>query len=133
MLHAIPFTLEKPDTMDLIADISQAENAIAASARKPAFIYKHSPICGLSDIAIVEFERFRLGDPGRFDFHQVDVIGARPASQWIERLLGVRHESPQALMVWDSRCVWHGSHRAIKEDRLIAEADAFFKAASRRP
>lgn len=110
-----------------IADASQAEKAVAASALKPVIIYKHSPICGLSDIAIVEFERFRLGDPGRFDFYQVDVIGARSASQMLERLLGVRHESPQVLMVWDSRCVWHASHRAIKEARLLAEADAFFK------
>jgi bacillithiol system protein YtxJ len=113
--------------MDHIADVSQAVKAVAASALKPAVIYKHSPICGLSDTAIVEFERFRLGDPGRFDFHQVDVIGARPASQKLEQLLGVRHESPQVLIVWESRCVWHGSHRAIKEERLSAEADAFFK------
>ena len=113
--------------MDHIADVSQAVKAVAASALKPVIIYKHSPICGLSDIAIVEFERFRLGDTGRFDFHQVDVIGARPASRKLEQLLGVRHESPQVLMVWESRCVWHGSHRAIKEDRLLAEADAFFR------
>jgi monothiol bacilliredoxin len=113
--------------MDHIADVTQAEKAVAASALKPVIIYKHSPICGLSDIAIVEFERFRLGDPGRFDFHQVDVIGARPASLKLEQLLEVRHESPQVLMVWESRCVWHGSHRAIKADRLVAEADAFFK------
>lgn len=113
--------------IDHIADESQAAKAVSASAHKPAVIYKHSPICGLSDIAIVQFERFRLGETGRFDFHQVDVIGARPASQLLERLLGVRHESPQVLIVWDSRCVWHGSHRAIKQDRLIAEADAFFR------
>ena len=114
--------------MNHIADESQAVKAIAASARKPAIFYKHSAICGMCESAIVEFERFRLGETGRFDFHQVDVIGARPASQSIERLLGVRHESPQVLMVWNSRCVWHGSHRAIKADRLIAEADALLKA-----
>jgi monothiol bacilliredoxin len=113
--------------MDHIADASQAEKAVNASSRKPAIFYKHSHICGLCDIAIVEFERFRLGEPGRFDFHQVDVIGARSASQELERLLGVRHESPQVLMVWESRCVWHASHRAIKEARLLAEAEAFFK------
>lgn len=113
--------------MEHIADVSQAVKAVAASSHKPVIIYKHSPICGMSDIAIVQFERFRLGDPGRFDFFQVDVIGARPASQKLEQLLGVRHESPQVLMVWESRCFWHGSHRAIKEDRLSAEADAFLK------
>ena len=112
--------------MNHIADESQAEKALAASSRKPAIFYKHSAVCGLCDSAIVEFERFRLSDPGRFDFHQVDVIGARAASQMLERLLGVRHESPQVLLVWESRCVWHASHRAIKEARLSAEADAFF-------
>jgi hypothetical protein len=35
----------------------------------------------------------------------------------------VLHESPQVLMIADSRCAWHGSHRAIKEVRLRSEAE----------
>ncbi|MDB5105629.1 MAG: ytxJ [Fibrobacteres bacterium] len=111
--------------MQHITNESEAVTAVSASAGKPVIIYKHSAICGMCDIAIVEFERFRERESDRFAFYQVDVIGARKASQKIEALMQVRHESPQVLMIWDSRCLWHGSHRAIKEDRLRTEAEAF--------
>ncbi len=114
--------------MKHIANESDAELAIHDSARKPIIVYKHSPICGLSDTAITEFEKFRARESDRFDFYQVDVIGARKASRKIEELLGVRHESPQVLMIWDSRCLWHGSHRTLQADRLRTEAEAFWSA-----
>lgn len=117
------------DNLSLIATASDAEAAIAASEQLPVFIYKHSPICGLSDSAILQMEAFRKDAASGFRFYQVDVVGSRRASQRIEALLGVRHESPQALLIWKSGCVWHGSHRAVHADRLRAEADAFLKSA----
>ncbi len=113
--------------MQHITNEIEAAKAVSASGQKPIIIYKHSPICGLSDSAIVEFDRFREKESGRFAFYQVDVIGARHASLKIEELTGVRHESPQVLMIRDSKCHWHGSHRTIKEAKLRSEADAFLK------
>jgi bacillithiol system protein YtxJ len=120
--------------MEHLTDELSAARAIAGSAIRPVIVYKHSPICGLSEAAQIEFDRFREGesgngngkDAGRFSFFQVDVIGARRASRKIEELLGVLHESPQVLMISDSRCVWHGSHRAIKEARLRSEAESLW-------
>jgi bacillithiol system protein YtxJ len=118
--------------MEHLSDELSAARAIAGSAIRPVIVYKHSPICGLSEAAQIEFDRFRESEnengktAGRFSFFQVDVIGARRASRKLEELLGVLHESPQVLMVLDSRCVWHGSHRAIKEARLRSEAEALW-------
>lgn len=114
--------------MEHISDELSAAQAIAASASQPAIFYKHSPICGLSDMAQIEFDSFREGEEakGRFRFYQVDVIAARGASRKIGDLLGVLHESPQVLMVSHSRCIWHGSHRAIKEALLRSEAESLW-------
>ncbi|MEO6096442.1 MAG: bacillithiol system redox-active protein YtxJ [Fibrobacteria bacterium] len=114
--------------MEHLSDEFSAARAIAASAIRPVILYKHSPLCGLSDAAQIEFDRFRESEKssGRFSFYQVDVIAARSASRKVEALLGVLHESPQVLMVSDSRCVWHGSHRAIREARLRSEAESLW-------
>jgi bacillithiol system protein YtxJ len=50
----------------------------------------------------------------------VVVQDERPLSQAIEAATGVRHESPQALVVQQGRVTWHASHGAITAPRLAA-------------
>src|SRR5690606_35512433 len=91
----------------------QADAAIAASRGTVRVVYKHSPICDRSAAALDEVGRF-LDDAGAgVPMHIVDVLAARPASQWIESVTGVRHESPQALVFADGREIWNASHRAV--------------------
>jgi bacillithiol system protein YtxJ len=111
----------------IITDIDVAK-AILASEDTPILIYKHSPICGLSETAILEWRRFMADESGRFRFYQVDVVAARQASLKIENLMNVRHESPQILLIWKSECQWHASHRNIREKELKAQAELFFQA-----
>lgn len=110
--------------MEYIATESDAARAVAASESIPVFIYKHSPICHLSSTAIREFREFIAGEGGGFRFFQVDVIAARAASLEIEDLTRIRHESPQALLIWKSECVWHASHGRIRAAELKAQADS---------
>ena len=52
------------------------------------------------------------------------VQHARPVSNAVVERFGVRHESPQALLLRDGRVVWHASHwrdhRAGLEDAITA-------------
>ena len=41
---------------------------------------------------------------------EVDVVGQRPVSRALAELVGVAHQSPQALLVEDGRGSWHASH-----------------------
>lgn len=50
----------------------------------------------------------------------VDVLSQRPLSQAIEAKFGVRHESPQVLIIEDGQVVWHASHRGVAPDRVRA-------------
>jgi len=101
-----------------------AERAIESSKNGLVVIYKHSPICHLSEMAIVEFDAFVRANEAKVSLYQVDVIGARPASQRIEAVTGVRHESPQVLVLSEGAVVWHASHRRVKAEDLAAQIAA---------
>ena len=49
---------------------------------------------------------------------RVVVQKARNVSQEIAKQTGVRHESPQILLVQNGKCVWNASHRSITAENL---------------
>lgn len=100
----IPFAFESP--------------AALASAPGRTVVYKHSPTCSLCVWSIGELRRF-AEDEG-LTVHQVDVLAQRPLSRAIASHFGVHHESPQVLMIENGRVTWHGSHRALRAERLSA-------------
>ena len=107
-----------------IETIEDAQGAIDLSRSATVVIYKHSPICSISETALEEFETFASGDVHDAKLFSVDVLAARPASQKIEEITGVRHESPQVLVLADGKVVWHASHRRIRTSELSAQAAA---------
>ncbi len=105
--------------------ISFESPAELASAPGRTIVYKHSSTCSLCWWSVREVRRF--ADAAGVTVHQVDVRAQRPLSQAIESHFGVRHESPQVLIIEDGRVIWHGSHRALHAERLgaaLAGADA---------
>ncbi len=50
----------------------------------------------------------------------VDVLSQRPLSQAIAAQFGVRHESPQILIIEDGEVIWHASHRGVAPERVRA-------------
>ncbi len=100
----------------------QARDAVSASGRMPVFVFKHSTQCGLSARAIREFRTFAAGQAPGLAYCQVDVIEFRAASDALETLSLVRHESPQVLAWLDGECLWHASHGGIKAAALAEQA-----------
>lgn len=100
--------------------IGDAADVDTVLAEPVAVLYKHSPLCGLSDIAAREVRSFMVANPD-IPVYIVDVIRHRPASQEVERRLAVRHESPQALVLREGAVAWHGSHRDVTRSALDAE------------
>ena len=50
----------------------------------------------------------------------VDVITQRPLSRAIAAHLGIRHESPQAILFREGRVTWHASHDDVTVAALAA-------------
>jgi bacillithiol system protein YtxJ len=84
----------------------------AALAAPIAVLYKHSPICAVSTWSLREVKRFAREHPDTAVYH-IDVILHRELSNWIAQHFGIRHESPQALVVRNGRDAWATSHSGI--------------------
>src|SRR5688500_16780458 len=96
------------------------EQLLEQSKTHPVIIFKHSTQCSISGSAYEEFESFVENAPDVV-CGLVLVIENRSISHAIETRLGVRHESPQAIIVKDGRSIWTASHRTITAD-LLTEA-----------
>jgi bacillithiol system protein YtxJ len=89
-------------------------------ARKATgIVFKHSTRCPISHAAWQEFLAFlevRKDVPAAAIF----VVEDRPISLAFAEKTGVRHESPQALLVAGGRVAWHASHGSITRSSLEA-------------
>lgn len=98
------------------------------SATSPVLVFKHSLTCGTSAQALDELaDHLERADGPHAHYALVTVQTHREVSTAISTRLGIRHETPQALLIRDGRVVWSASHfrvtaRAV-EDALAKGAD----------
>jgi bacillithiol system protein YtxJ len=85
------------------------------SLERPVVIFKHSTTCVISASAYDEMQKFEG------EVVLVEVQRARELSREIEKQTGVRHESPQVLILEKGTVVWNASHRKVKA-LAVAEA-----------
>lgn len=103
-----------------LQNVDEIDQLIAESRARPVMIFKHSLICPISAMAHREYERFLNGRPPDDEVVHtlIEIQNARPVSNAVAEKTGVRHESPQALLLRDGEVVWHSSHGSIREDSL---------------
>ena len=93
------------------------EQLLETSRSNPIVIFKHSTQCPISTSAYEEFLQF-TESASDVPCGVVLVIENRSLSNRIETKLGVRHESPQAIVVENGRQKWNASHWSITVDAL---------------
>ncbi len=105
--------------MSIVRSAAEVRSAWESRLRDTpvAVLYKHSPTCGLSSMALDEVSAFSSDHPD-IPVYLVDVLSQRPLSNEIESTLGIRHESPQAFVLRDGVVAWHGSHRRVQRGTL---------------
>ncbi|MEM7050619.1 MAG: bacillithiol system redox-active protein YtxJ [Acidobacteriota bacterium] len=100
------------------------EAAFERSQQTPVWLFKHSLTCPISRRAWRQFEEFVAGRPADDTafYGVVRIQEARPLSQQIAERTGIRHESPQALLLCHGQVEWHASHGAIRVASLTEAA-----------
>jgi thioredoxin 1 len=98
------------DDLRPIGSIDALDAALLESFSRPVLILKHSRACGVSAQAFDEVKNWLAGRPLDGPSYLVTVQTHRDIARAIADRLGVRHESPQALIVRDGRVTWHASH-----------------------
>ena len=98
--------IELKNTTDL-------EQALANSFEGEILIFKHSTRCGISRMALKNFEFDIDSNAGFENYYYLDLIAHRDLSNKIAEDLGVKHESPQLLYIKDGRVIKNQSHHQI--------------------
>ena len=107
-----------PDLMPL-EHVDELRRLIAESDSRPVLVFKHSHTCGVSWEALEEIvahlneresETSTRRTRSAAQYAMVTVQTHRAVSNAIAQKLGVRHETPQALLIRDGRVVWSASH-----------------------
>jgi len=110
--------LSEAGAVELTTDLDW-KAARAASRQSPAIVFKHSTRCEISAGAyrrMADWLEARGEEAPKVFF--VDVIESRPISQRIEQETGVKHESPQVIVLDDGEPVFDTSHEAITIEAL---------------
>ncbi len=98
-----------------VTEQEEVEALFAASREAPVLLFKHDPYCIVSLMALQELER--LGG----EIPTVNVAGSRTLSLGLAARTGVKHESPQVLVLRDGAAAWAASHGRITAG-AVAEA-----------
>ena len=93
------------------------EELFEMSKTNPVLIFKHSTQCSISAQVYEEFTDFMERTQELF-CGVVLVVENRQLSNAIAERFGIRHESPQALLIKDGRSIWHASHWSITSNSL---------------
>jgi bacillithiol system protein YtxJ len=101
-----------------LADLDMLEAAIAESRQRPVLLFKHSRTCGISCEALDEILTHLDRQPANAAYAMITVQSHRAVSDTAAKRLGVRHETPQAIVLRDGRPVWSASHFRITAEEI---------------
>ena len=101
-----------------LSAVAQLEQLLAASSDKPVLLFKHSYSCGVSAEALDELIAHLEQAAADVTYAMVTVQTHRDVSNAVAKQLGIRHETPQALLIRDGRVVWSASHFRVNAASL---------------
>ncbi|QXD15581.1 bacillithiol system redox-active protein YtxJ [Rhodocaloribacter litoris] len=120
MLKKLRATLQQafsqPDRLHPLEDEAGLDAALDRSRTRPVVLFKHSTWCGTSLVARREMQR--LTETHDVPVYEIVVQVARPLSNLVAARFGIRHESPQAIVLVDAQPVYHASHGDVRADTL---------------
>ena len=96
-----------------LMDVAALEAAIAESRERPVLLFKHSRTCGISCEALDELHSHLATSPAEATYRMITVQSHRRISDEASMRFGVRHETPQVLVLKDGEVVWNASHFRI--------------------
>lgn len=98
--------------MHKLTSVSEWKSLLESSRETPFIIFKLSMTCSLSGFANRELAN--LDEKRKELVYKVVVQESRDVSNAIEEDLGVKHETPQVLIVKDGEVVYYVDHEEIE-------------------
>ena len=101
-----------------LTEIAELDAAISESRERPVLLFKHSRYCGVSAEALDELQSHIDAAQTDAAYRMITVQTHRPVSDAVAQRLGLRHETPQAILLRDGKIVWNASHFRITARQL---------------
>lgn len=106
-------TLDSEEGLDQLIKDSFSETL------KGILIFKHSTRCSISTMAKDRLERqWTFGS--ELPAYYLDLISYRSVSNKIAEEFNVQHQSPQALLIKEGKCIYNASHSSISVKDISA-------------
>jgi monothiol bacilliredoxin len=120
------FRKQRPVEDSIISPMRTEEDfdtALERSMKSPVLLFKHSCTCGTSFFARREVQS--LGNAEDPPVYEIVVQDARRLSNQVASRFGIRHASPQAILVRNGKAIWSTSHGGITSQSIrLAVRDA---------
>jgi bacillithiol system protein YtxJ len=87
-----------------IDDRAALDNLFSDSKQKTVLVFKHSNACPISARAYREMEKLEN------QINLLEIQAVPELSRALESLTGIRHESPQVILLRGGKAVWNASH-----------------------
>lgn len=96
------------------------EQAIKESYQKRIAIFKHSTSCFISKTVMRNFEKeIENAEEQNASFYFLDLLTFRPISNKIAEDFGIRHESPQLIVIENGEAINNASHQDISLSQIL--------------
>lgn len=103
-----------------LENITQLDTIIELSKTVPCLLFKHSTRCSISSMALNRLESsWKNEDNKHLTPYYLDLLQHREISNEIAQRFGVEHQSPQALIISNGKCIYDASHSDIRYHEII--------------
>jgi monothiol bacilliredoxin len=105
-------------TRRLLSDGSSVDELLQESHRHAVVLFKHDPYCGVSAAVQEELEELEA------EIVLLDVSRQHDLKRQVAEHTGVRHESPQVIVLRGGKVAWAASHFKITADAVRQALEA---------
>lgn len=101
-----------------VESTEKLDELFALSNEKPVVLFKHSVTCPISSDVYYEVSNADT------DINLVVVQTARNISNAIAERTGIRHESPQAIVLKEGKAIYHASHYDVTAEEIEGKVNS---------
>ena len=99
-----------------VSETSQLDKFLEEST--PVLFFKHSYKCGLSTMVLRDFEKEWDVPVDECKIVFIDIWKNREVSNYLSDITGVRHHSPQVIVMRKGEIIYSETHRNIKASEV---------------
>lgn len=102
-----------------LTSLNQLDEILKDSDEKPIAIFKHSTRCGISRMALRQFEKQLNIEMSSVSLYFLDLLVYREISNEIDKRFKVHHQSPQLIILKNGTAIHQSSHHEIDATILV--------------